>query len=1069
MSSITAPRGIASLLLALVLAACGGEGGGDGGGGAGGGAGGGGADGGGGAGGSVPDLGPPEVPPCLDDSTCTEGYFCLIPPESLEGGSCTPGCRLDAENPGVGRGDCVEGYICVEQADQSRICERDPRCESDNQCDPDQYCKDNRCVVGCRVDPDTCPTGDNPYRQCDPRSRECVDQIPCCAEDESCSFVMARDCADPAPGVACFNPNPCVGRCAVDRDCADDQYCDIAEGAEEGRCQTGCRTNPSNCPPGRRCDAGSRECNRAPCPNGDAQCPQNQFCADDGLCEIGCRVEPDNCPAGEYCADNRSCMGGACAADGDCERSTGVGTYCKDGECRRPCAGHGECREGEACDPETDRCADGCRDDGLEPNDAREGAAALALDAQHRFESGANALSACPDNADWYRFDTPGPGWQVSVTVDFDHAAGDLDAMLYDPDGNLVARGESADDDETLTYPAVAGIVAPGGTWRVRVFARGLGQNTYGLSVRLTPTGGACAEDAAEARLGDDTAATASLIDLPMMQQEQTVADRSICLGDEDWFTIKMGAGDGLDLRLVTPDNGDRNNDELAFEMFGPGLPAADAAPAFLPNGSEEGEDGARVISFVAPRNNPQVRDGRYYVRVHGANGQQTSSYSLVARVDRSRPLCLDDDAEPNDARNQAYDLMSDGRFVRDRLGGGTELIPGRDLLVPDLWLCSGEEDWYRVELAAGDDLIAAIQRQEAGPQGDTLIEIRNNLGQLVGAPGRSGAAVNEARAQDLEAGAYFVWVSGVADTQSQYTLRLSRTTSPERCLPDVFDAAEVNDAQQFATEIEPGRHANLRLCGVDGDEDWYTFTTDTLGRIRVTLRFAHAQGDLELDLWREGGGRSLNNGLPAGHSNDDDEQVDLPNLPAARYYVQVRGIDGPNVQYEMQVEVLPAEFLCDPPAGDPTGFDDAEILGSAPRIIDDEYVCDRDPRDEDFFQIEIPAGAVRAVAATFLYGDDGDLYLAAFDSDRMLLPDAHSPGQFASTAEITRGPSKQCIVFEGGEADEIVYLRVVPLSVSALIEEDQRLDYDLVIADTDDCESIFPPALGVEWPVVSF
>ena len=97
-----------------------------------------------------------------------------------------------------------------------------------------------------------------------------------------------------------------------------------------------------------------------------------------------------------------------------------------------------------------------------------------------------------------------------------------------------------------------------------------------------------------------------------------------------------------------------------------------------------------------------------------------------------------------------------------------------------------------------------------------------------------------------------------------------------------------------------------------------------------------------------------------------------------------------------------------------------------------------------------------RAIATSFVYGDDGDLYIEVFDNDEMLR---------ATTADIARGNSKQCVVIEASDANRTFFVRVLPLSINTVGEDDERLDYRLRIANDDDCENIPPETPGVVWP----
>lgn len=464
--------------------------------------------------------------------------------------------------------------------------------------------------------------------------------------------------------------------------------------------------------------------------------------------------------------------------------------------------------------------------------------------------------------------------------------------------------------------------------------------------------------------------------------------------------------------------------------------------------------------TFSLPRFNASMQDGVYYLHVMGVNAEQTARYTLTVRVDRDRELCLDDAAEPNDALNRAYDLMSDGDLVRPQFDGvGIELVPDIDLVTPDLWLCSGESDWFRFEAQANDEIVARIVRLEEAPVGDTRIEIRDARGQAVGLAGRNSQVENVARAQGLAAGTYYVSVAGVALTQTHYNLVLNRTASPVPCQADGLEGPGGNENQLTSTAIQPGPHPNLTLCGLEGDTDWYVLETDSEGTLTISLNFLQAQGDLDIDIYREGSVLPENAGSAEGHGSIDGENVQLRNRPAARYYLRVYANGQPNTRYDLDVRFEPREFMCSDDPDEPNGEPEAATYLGVGQINGrgTQWVCDRAPRDEDWFQLDVPAGTLRTLLSAFTYGDDGDLFIEVYDADLMLQ---------ATTSEVSRGVAKQCIVVEESVDPRTFFLRIMPLSVNTVLG-DERLDYLLYLLDGDNCDAVGLPAVGVEWPRV--
>ncbi|MCA9540059.1 MAG: PPC domain-containing protein, partial [Myxococcales bacterium] len=843
----------------------------------------------------------------------------------------------------------------------------------------------------------------------------------------------------------CVNPNPCALRCALDRDCEDAAYC------ADGLCTPGCRGNPDNCGVERICDEDTRRCVRPTC-TGDLDCPRALYC-EQGECLPGCRRDPDNCAEDQYCNESNRCAPVSeldrCATDEECIARNGEGAVCVDGTCGPGCTAHADCPAGEACGADH-HCRPGCRDDRFEDNDVRGEATPLMFNGLV-YDSGPRAFTACAQDPDWYSFETPAAGTSIRVRVRFINADGDLDARLYAPDGREVDRAQTAGDEEVLEYLAGPDNPSPAGTWWIEVFSRGLAENVYRVQVDLVRGLG---PDAAEP---DNAPQTATALGLPGVQDQTTINDRTIHPGDEDWFALDMGARDGLMVRLEILGNDSAENDELDFALYGPGAPAPGEGPIATPNSAGGGDVNPRFVQFDAPRFNASIVDGRYYVRVFGVDRAQFARYRLTVAVDRNGVLCLPDASEPNDRAEVAFDLMRVPEFIRPGFDGINELIPGVDHALSMRTLCA-DDDWYSLVLRDGDDLEARIDRLEAGVMGDTIIEIRDARNALL-ASGRSGRETNLARITDVVAGRYLVHTQSVGATRSVYDFVVLRTAGPEVCPPDRFEAAPGNATREGARPIEAGEYADLTLCGQSGDEDWFSFQVDGLADVQAAIRFSHLRGDLELDMYYEDLPRSLNAELPDGHSATDDEVVHFVNRAPGTYYLRVRGLADPNVRYRLELTIDERVFVCEDDPDEPNDdFADAVLVGQQ---VDREtqWLCVRAPNDADIFQLLVPAGQSIVAATSFVFGDDGDLYLEAYDDAEMLR---------ATTAEVARGNSKQCIIFDPVDRNRLFYLRISALSINQVQEDDERLDYRLRVQPGFDCAAIPPDAPGVQWPHIS-
>ncbi|MGB0648523.1 MAG: hypothetical protein ACPGQS_15165, partial [Bradymonadia bacterium] len=625
---------------------------------------------------------------------------------------------------------------------------------------------------------------------CDPETRVCEVQVVCCDDEQQCSYAFADECQDAVEGarVCGGNTNPCEGRCLVDTDCGNRDYCNT----EIGRCEAGCREDGRGCTEGRICNPETRLCVRPTCAQ-DADCEPDFFCAID-VCLEGCRYAYDdqgnvadprgNCADPTLICDTRhqcSVPDTSCLNDEACELSLNqLGAYCVAGACRLPCFVNEDCNcvatDEVDCTPQEvadglsqtcimGRCVDGCRDDDAEPNDSLEAASALVFDSE--FDSGEQGpFKACDGsfggNVDYFSFVVPEDGMTIKVYASFTHADGDVDIVLYRPDGSQVEaplidglafdssypkcdkQGTSCTDNEMINYPSTGTRTNPSGVWSVKARAIGIDSNVYSLRVELATGAG---PDGAEV---DDLPSLATLLDVPGMTDSTVINFRTIHADDEDWFAVQLGRRDGFNaqLEILGNDAGSRDNLELqlyqaastnelnAGECWDGSAPVESLCPSFLSASplNEDPNNGPLSVSISIPSFNTLISDGIYYLRVVGLTEQDISRYRFRMDVTRYYPLCFDDEAEANDTRQTAFNLMMRDELTRVGFNGNLELRPG-DQRVTNLSVCGSDVDWFRFDIANGDVVDARVERQESMVMGDTTIELHDAAGNLMPIP----------------------------------------------------------------------------------------------------------------------------------------------------------------------------------------------------------------------------------------------------------------------------------------------------------------------------------------------
>lgn len=1051
---------------------------------------------------------------CLRDDQCESDEYCA----QLEGtdNSCRPGCR---------EGGCEEGRLCDLD---TRVCVRDESCEADEDCYFGEYCESGTCADGCRVDdPEACPRDEDGLpRACDAESRECVRQVVCCDADNGCALAFADACGDIIEDRrdCSGDANPCEGRCAMDSDCANLDYCN----PETLRCEPGCRVDGRGCTEGRICNEETRLCVRPTC-SVDGDCAADFFCAID-VCLEGCRftygVDPEtgdtvvtdprgNCANPTHICDTRHVCGEpdtSCFNDEACVLALNVqGAYCDSGDCKAPCLAHTDCdcvstlespctdqdiADGAAQACLLGRCVDACRDDLSEPNDTLETATPIAFESA--FDSGANGpFMACDGsfggNVDYHSFVVPEDGMTISVHALFDHLDGDVDIVLYKPNGDAVQaplaaginydpnnpkcdkQGTSCTDNESIVYPSTASRINAAGTWAIKARALGIAKNSYSVRVELAAGTG---PDGAEV---DNLPSQATVLDLPGMTSSTVIEFRTIHPMDEDWFAIELGQRDGFEIQLETLGNDAGSMENLELQLYrtatvdeisgdecaNDGVAPIEGLCSSILQAAPDNVDpnqGPLSVRFAIPQNNAFIRDDTYYLRVIGLTDMDMSRYRLRASVTRYYPLCFVDDAEPNDAEVAAYNLMTEASFVRIGFNGQSELRPG-DQRLSDLSLCGGDVDWFSFEIQDGDIVDARIERNETSVLGDTTIELLDSTGTLMPNPvGTNQNRENSVRLPEGAAeGTYFVRVvtnEGTIPVRTNYDLVINRIPGDIQCDPDGFEVPTDNNIAARAKTLTAGTYPNLSVCGADQDTDWYVFETVEDTTIDVSIDFDHRQGNLDILIYYEPPLDDDGNvRLEVPPENDfqgridnvaaesDGERVVLDNRPPGNYYIRIKGSNRPTVAYELTLSLTERVYQCEPMESSELLVNGQNLGTSTPQSLEEEYLCYRpSPGDWSNYQMLVPGNGSRTISA-HINPDRGKLYLNLLNVDTML---AATTQEYVATESGTH-----CISLSNTGAElGLYYVQVVPWSINTANE---RLDFDLRIGDTEDCLDVTP------------
>lgn len=203
-------------------------------------------------------------------------------------------------------------------------------------------------------------------------------------------------------------------------------------------------------------------------------------------------------------------------------------------------------------------------------------------------------------------------------------------------------------------------------------------------------------------------------------------------------------------------------------------------------------------------------------------------------------------------------------------------------------------------------------------------------------------------------------------------------------CIDDVLEANGRNDAPEQATAMLPGVHEDLTICG--DDLDFFNVPVEAGQSLRVTIRFEHARGDLDLGLGMPGDGVGVYPYLSNGYT-DEETVYEACALEGGDAQIVVVGYQQPRNTYTLEIirEAGQCNLACDDDAyDDGVGNDTVDnfVPIEPPFFEQGLTLC---PQDVDLYGFEATAGQIIGVAIGFVHAE-GDLQLNLYRSSGELV-----------------------------------------------------------------------------------
>jgi len=527
-----------------------------------------------------------------------------------------------------------------------------------------------------------------------------------------------------------------------------------------------------------------------------------------------------------------------------------------------------------------------CVDDSFEDNDTNIAATSVSAGSW-------SGLGACPADEDWYEIYLSA-GDTIDADILFPALEGNIDLMLVDPAGVVVAVSNGTNDTEAVSWTAVLA-----GDHLVQVElvtdAGVFPGNAYDLTIGVTAAP-SCVDDTWEEN--DSQVAAPTITD-------GTYTPLQSCAGDDDWFGVWVEDGGILDANILFDDS----EGNIDLRVVDPG--------------------GTTVASSLSTTSDESVSYSAATTGLHAVRVTLTSedgivpgnAYDLEVEV---TPPCIDDGYEDNDSQLSAVPI---GTGATNGLGS-----------------CPSDDDYYEVDLVVGDELNVDLLFDHA--EGNIDLEVLDPSYNLVAA---AYSVTDDEAVGPIVASAdgdHLVRVFLAADSGlllgNSYDVIVDVLPISSICFDDF---SEENDTSLTATPVSAGAYPSLMTC--DADDDWFAISLLTGDELTVDVFFNDAEGDIDAQLLDPSGALVID-----GNSSDDDEVLGpIAVTPGGLWLIRVflfadAGAYAGN-EYDLQLGVTPAA------CGDDVWEDnDYDVYAAAitPDVYPDLVSC---PLDEDWFALE--------------------------------------------------------------------------------------------------------------------
>jgi|GEM_PF-459296 len=341
---------------------------------------------------------------------------------------------------------------------------------------------------------------------------------------------------------------------------------------------------------------------------------------------------------------------------------------------------------------------------------------------------GVEALGITKNDRDY--FIVQHRGGTLDVKIEFSHAKGDLDLVLYDGQRRNLAKSDSSSNNEQLTK------ILAEGRYYVEVYGYSDAQANYSLSITSSgPSTNAPASTSPPTSSNrfepNNSIAQATQIQLPFDNSSQ-----SITRNDNDYFVFETRRSDVTILADI-----ERGAGDLDIELY-----TANGTKLEQSNSTSSQESITQSLEA-----------GRYVVRVFGYSNA-TGNYRLRIQSNSSNPSA-NRPTTPETSTSMTYEPNDTSR---------TATQVSLPFTAENLAIGSSDQDFYRFTTERG---FRTISIDFSHNEGDLDLYLYDSNGNQVQRSASSND--NESIAQNLAAGSYWVRILGYRNATASYSLSI--------------------------------------------------------------------------------------------------------------------------------------------------------------------------------------------------------------------------------------------------------------------------------------------------------